>query len=575
MFVKITSSGPRRYVQLVESYRDDAGLVKKRTVATLGRLDQLGEDLDSVINGLLKVRGREPMAMAAPAPEPTLCFEPSRTLGDVWALTELWKELGFSDLRRVFKRTRHTIDVEALIRIMVLNRLCDPDSKLGVLRWLETVALPDMQVKAPTHQQLLRSMDALMDQHEVVDGVIASLLHPLIDQDLSIVFYDMTTIRAEGLATVEGDVRQYGMAKEGLIAKQFMLGVVQTADGLPIYHEGFDGNTAETKTLLPTIKKVMARLPHLRRLVLVADRGLLSLDNLEALQSIRLSPRPGQTTSQAQALEFIIAVPGRRYGEFTGLLAPLQAQWTQATAEMTGEIAWNGQRLIVAHDPATAAQKKQQRLAQIAQLEAQAKTWEGKLTEQDEGVKKRGRKLSDSGTKARFYHAVCEAHLGKIIKVDMKAELFSYAIDEEALKLAELMDGKLMVVTNVPDLTPQKIIERYKSLADIERGFKVLKSELEIGPVYHRLPERIRAHASICFMALILHRVMRMRLRAADTGITPERALQALKRIQHHQVSINGAPSLCGVSSMTEEHNVMLAALQVKKPKQSEQLGLL
>ena len=152
---------------------------------------------------------------------------------------------------------------------------------------------------------------------------------------------------------------------------------------------------------------------------------------------------------------------------------------------------------------------------------------------------------------------------------------FSYAIDEEALKLAELMDGKLMVVTNVPDLTPQKIIERYKSLADIERGFKVLKSELEIGPAYHRLPERIRAHASICFMALILHRVMRMRLRAADTGITPERALQALKRIQHHQVSINGAPSLCGVSSMTEEHNVMLAALKVKKPKQSEQLSLL
>jgi len=573
MFVKITTSGPRRYVQLVESYRDDAGLVKKRTVATLGRLDQLGEELDSVIDGLLKVRGRAPML--APPPEPSLSFEPSRTLGDVWALTELWKELGFSDLRRVFKRTRHTIDVEALIRIMVLNRLCDPDSKLGVLRWLQTVALPDMPVKAPTHQQLLRSMDALMDHQEVVDGVIASLLHPLIDQDLSVAFYDMTTIRAEGLATVEGDVRQYGMAKEGLIAKQFMLGVVQTADGLPIYHEVFDGNTAETKTLLPTIKKVMTRFPNLRRLVLVADRGLLSLNNLEALQAIRLSPRPGQTPSQAQALEFIIAVPGRRYGEFTDLLEPLQAQCAQAKAEMTGEIAWNGQRLIVAHDPATAAQQRQQRLAKIAQLEAQAKSWEGKLTEQDEGIKKRGRKLSDSGTKARFYHAVCEAHLGKIVKVDMKAELFSYVIDEEALTLAELMDGKLLVVTNVPDLSPEQIIERYKSLADIERGFKVLKSELEIGPVYHRLPERIRAHASICFMALILHRVMRMRLRAADTGITPERALQALKRIQHHQVSINGAPSLCGVSSMTDEHNIMLAALKVKKPKQSEQLSLL
>ena len=59
------------------------------------------------------------------------------------------------------------------------------------------------------------------------------------------------------------------------------------------------------------------------------------------------------------------------------------------------------------------------------------------------------------------------------------------------------MDSKLLVVTNVQNMAPEKVIERYKSLADIERGFKVLKSALEIGPVYHRLPERIRAHASI------------------------------------------------------------------------------
>ena len=148
--------------------------------------------------------------------------------------------MGFSDLRRVFGRTRHTIDVEALIRIMVLNRLCDPDSKLGVLRWLQTVAIPDIEVKAVTHQQLLRSMDALMDNQDAVDGVVAGLLRPLVDRDLSLAFYDITTIRAEGLSTVEGDVRKFGMAKEGLIAKQFMLGVVQTADGLPIYHEVFD-----------------------------------------------------------------------------------------------------------------------------------------------------------------------------------------------------------------------------------------------------------------------------------------------------------------------------------------------
>jgi transposase len=579
MFVKVTTSGPRRYVQLVESYRDDAGRVKKRTVATLGRLDQLTGELDSVIDGLLKVAGREPVI----APSTTtpvgaaagVSFESARALGNVWTLTEIWKELGFSDLRRVFRRTRHSIDVEALIRIMVLNRLCDPDSKLGVLRWLQTVALPDIDVKALTHQHLLRSMDALMDQQDAVDNVVAKLLRPLVDQDLSVAFYDMTTIRAEGLATVDGDVRKFGMAKEGLIARQFMLGVVQTSEGLPIYHEVFDGNTAETKTLLPILKKVMDRFPNLRRLILVADRGLLSLDNLEALQAIRLRPDKGQDPGKGQALEFIIAVPGRRYHEFSDLLEPLQAQCAKATSEITGEVAWSGLRMVVAHDPATALEQHQKRKATMAELETQAKGWAGKLDEQDQGAKKRGRKLSDSGTKARFYHAVLEAHLGKIIKVDMKAELFSYAIDEDALRLAEMMDGKLLVVTNVQDMTPDKVIERYKSLADIERGFKVLKSELEIGPVYHRLPERIRAHASICFMALILHRVMRMRLRAANTGVSPERALQSLKRIQHHRVSINGAPPLCGVSSMTTEQNAVLAALKVKQPSQFKQLSLL
>ena len=579
MFVKVTTSGPRRYVQLVESYRDDAGRVKKRTVATLGRLDQLTGEIDCVIDGLLKVAGREPV-IASSATTPVgaaagVSFESARALGNVWTLTEIWKELGFSDLRRVFRRTRHAIDVEALIRIMVLNRLCDPDSKLGVLRWLQTVALPDIDVKTLTHQHLLRSMDALMDQQDAVDDVIAKLLRPLVDQDLSVAFYDMTTIRAEGLATMEGDVRKFGMAKEGLIARQFMLGVVQTSEGLPIYHEVFDGNTAETKTLLPILKKVMDRFPNLRRLVLVADRGLLSLDNLEALQAIRLRPDIGQDPSKGQALEFIIAVPGRRYHEFADLLQPLQAQCAKATVQITGEVAWNGLRMVVAHDPQTALEQHQKRKAAMAELERQAKGWAGILDDQDQGAKKRGRKLSDSGTKARFYHAVLEAHLGKIIKVDMKAELFSYAIDEEALRLAEMMDGKLLVVTNVQDMTPNNVIERYKSLADIERGFKVLKSELEIGPVYHRLPERIRAHASICFMALILHRVIRMRLRAAKTGVTPERALQSLKRIQHHRVSINGAPPLRGVSSMTTEQHDVLTALKVKQPSQFKQLSLL
>ncbi|MCL4779014.1 MAG: IS1634 family transposase [Gammaproteobacteria bacterium] len=566
MHVKLTTSGGRRYVQLVESYRDEAGRVKKRTVATLGRAEQVDGSLDAVINGLLKITGREPMAAKPPAP--TVSFESARALGNVWALTELWQSLGFSDLRRVFRRTRRTTDVEALIRLMVLNRLCDPESKLGVLRWVQTVALPDFGPKAVTHQQLLRSLDALIDHQDEVDAVVAGLLRPLIDQDLSVVFYDLTTIRSEGLSQQASDVRQYGMAKEGLIARQFMLGVVQTAEGLPIYHEVFDGNTAETRTLLPTLTKVLARFPSVQRLVLVADRGLLSLDNLEALKAVRLA--------SGKPLEFIVAVPGRRYNEFVDLLESFhEQQCAGATQEVIAEHAWNALRLVVAHDPVTAATKTQQRNERIDALIRQADEWSGKLTEQDEGVKHRGRKLSDSGAKARFYHAVSEAHLSRIIKVDLGEELFSYHIDDKAKRLAEMMDGKLLLVTNAEDLSAQNVIQRYKSLADIERGFKVLKSEIEIGPVYHRLPERIRAHASICFMALILHRVMRSRLKAADACYTPERALEQLQRIQHHRVRLNGGEPVVGVSTLSTEQNEVLHALGIGKPAAPEQLALL
>lgn len=568
MYVKITRSGSRRYIQLLESFRDENGLVKKRTIANLGRLDEVDGALDSVINGLLKISGRAPIASAPPLP--TMTFESARTLGDVWALTELWKQLGFSNLRSVFRRTRHSTDIEALIRVMVFNRICNPDSKLGVLRWLETVAFPEIEVKAITHQQLLRSMDALIDHRAEVDTLVAGLLRPLIDQDLSVVFYDMTTIRSEGLSTQDDDVRQYGMAKEGLIARQFMLGVVQTAEGLPIYHEVFDGNTAETKTLLPTLEQVLVRFPAIKRLILVADRGLLSLDNLEALQAIRLT--------NGQSLEFIIAVPGRRYNEFVDLLQPFHAEHCQsAKEEVIGELAWNKLRLVVAHDPDTAATQTRQRNERVDDLIRRADEWSGKLDRQDTAVKHRGRKLSDSGAKARFFHAVAEAHLSRVIKVDLKSDLFSYDIDETARSLAELMDGKLLLVTNTPQpmLTPTEVVSRYKSLADIERGFKVLKSELEIGPCYHRLPERIRAHASICFLALILHRIMRSRLTEAVTGLSPERAIAQLQRIQHHRAHLNGGKLIAGVSSLTSDQSKVLDALRIEKPTAHQQLTLL
>ena len=562
MFVKLTRSGGHTYAQLMESFRDADGKPRQRTITTLGRVDENGGQVDAVLSTLLRAKGR-----SADVATLQIRFESALRLGDVWALDQLWRELGFDSLAGVFRRARYTTPIEQAIRVMVFNRLCDADSKLGALRWLQTVSMPGVEPNKITHQHLLRSMDALMDHQSAVDDCVAHLLRPLIDDELSVVFYDLTTIRTEGHSVQGGDVRHFGMSKEGTVARQFLLGVVQTADGMPIYHEVFDGNAAEAPTMLPTVRKVLARYPHIRRLVMVADRGLLSVDNLAELTSI--------TLPSGKALEFILAVPGRRYGEFVELLGPLHDAAAEHHSETITEAKWEGHRLIVAHDPARAQEQTALRATRIAALQARAQHLAGKLDGQDAGEVHRGRKLSDSGAKARFFHEVAEARLSKIIKVDLKSDLFTYDIDAKALARAQMMDGKLLLVTNVADLQPAEIVDRYKSLADIERGFKVLKSEIEIAPVFHRLPERIRAHASICFMALILYRVMRQRLKAAGHAASPETALAQLRRIQRQSVSINQGVPITGISTITREQASTLAALNVKNPNPDPQLSLL
>jgi transposase len=111
-------------------------------------------------------------------------------------------------------------------------------------------------------------------------------------------------------------------------------------------------------------------------------------------------------------------------------------------------------------------------------------------------------------------------------------------------------------------------------LADIERGFRVLKSEIEFALVYHRLPQGIRAHAMIFFKALILYRIMRERLKINKTNLSPERALAQLKHVHRHQIKVNDR-SLTGVSTLTKDQTNLLGAPILKKPTKKEQLSLL
>ena len=157
-------------------------------MASLGRLEAIEENLDSLVKALEKVSGREVTRSVGHATEPDIRFEPSRALGDTFSLTELWHELGFDQLRQACRSGKRRIDVEALMCVMVFNRLCDPESKLGVLGWLETVCLPGIETEGIAHQHLLRAMDDLIERRDAVERVLASLRRPFIDQELVVVF---------------------------------------------------------------------------------------------------------------------------------------------------------------------------------------------------------------------------------------------------------------------------------------------------------------------------------------------------------------------------------------------------
>lgn len=545
MYTRLTRSGGRTYLQIVESFRQE-GAVRQRVVANLGRLDQLqGKDLDPLINGLNRALGRS----AEPAPK--VEYDSALAYGDLFALQQLWAELGLGDaLRRALRSSRRAFDAEALVRTMVFNRLCAPDSKLGCLEWLDTVAMPGISEK-PSHDHLLRCMDALAEHSEAVEDRVAELLRPMLDQQLSVVFYDLTTVRIYGEGEVQNDLRRYGMNKEtGGIARQFVLGVVQSAEGLPLMHVVHPGNVAETKTLQSMLEKVLKRF-DVQRVILVADRGLLSLDNVAEIKRI--------ADEAARRLEFILAVPARRYIELGGTLQGLKFKDGLAEGQFVEH------RLVVAHDPVRAAEQGARRRERIGELEAFATKLVSKLDAQDAGRTERGRRASDRGAYSRFHQAVREAELSRFFKIDLNADRFSYELDDEAIAHADLFDGKLVLLTSVADFPAQQIVERYKALADIERGFRVLKSDIEIAPVYHRLPERIRAHGLICFLALLLYRVMRQRLKASGSLHSPSTALELLRRIQQHRATI-GEHSYSGVSKTTPEQLSLFEALDLRAP---------
>jgi hypothetical protein len=157
------------------------------------------------------------------------------------------------------------------------------------------------------------------------------------------------------------------------------------------------------------------------------------------------------------------AVPARRYADLGGTLEGLRFEDGLVEGRFAEQSAkWR---------------------ARIAELEMFAEKLAGKLDAQDEGLTERGRRATDRGAYSRFQRAVVDAELTRFVQADYRAERFSYSVDEAAIERAKRFDGRLVLLTSIDDFPAAEIVTRYKNLADIERGFRVLTRDLEIALV--------------------------------------------------------------------------------------------
>ena len=543
MYIRLVKSGKYHYVRMVESYRDKVtGKVRQRLVCNLFRLDTLSNQNVRAIKSVLEKRLNETTLT-----DSEFQVETVKDFGNIFFLHEIWIQLGLDQALQVaLKQTRRDEKAtESLIRLMVFCQICAPTSKLGNLKWLEMVKMPGINANV-THQMLLRAMDALEQNFQAVKDEVSKLILPLVDHGYTLALYDLTTVRVYGKSVLENDVRQVGKNKEtGGFARQFVYGIVQNQDGLPLMYQIHSGNTADTSTLTGTITDLLTQFP-IQRIIAIADRGLLSEKNVVKLPS--LGVETGQT------LQHIIAVPIRRYKTLRESLSNQELR-----EDCIFENEFLGNRLVVSYNAKAAREKQYQRRTLIDQIETEAKDIEIHLK-----LLKLRTKQQDEKAVKKIRLLVRKNHLSRIIKVELKNEKFSYRIDKAALTEAEKLDGLLALSTDVDDMKASEIIDHYESRIDIENGFKTLKGEIKIAPVRHWKPERINSHGMICYLALLIHRVIRMRLRERGVDTSVPEALRVLGQIKQVDARLK-TKKFTAITQQTEKQLNLLDVFEVKE----------
>lgn len=539
MFIRIAKQkrGDKvyRHLQIAESFRDpDKGKAPRtRILAHLGTVEGLGEEqIEKLISGLQRAIGKQ-------AAEPELLF--AQDYGHIHAVGGAWDCLGLSAvLVRCGIAGRSVADVASLIRLLVINRLCDPCSKLALLDWLGSV-WHDGQ-KPPSYHHLLRAMDRLIGIKDKAEPLLAQTFLGN-RESVDLVFYDITSTYFEGdRSLLEEDFRKYGYSRDHRRdRRQVVIGMVITGDGIPLCHHVFPGNTADKTTVVAVVTDLKQRF-HLKRVIFVGDRGMLSDANLGHILG--------------EDVGFIVAHPLRKNAHATEVVGALRKEFDESNEqEQYRQDERDAVRFVVAYAPKIANETRSNRQGRLKK----ADQWILEIQQKLANPPRRGKPPTPQGTYDRIRDYLRDRNLLGLYEVELAGGQLTVKKNRKALAWEDTIDGVLMLETTDLDLAAEEIVKRYKELAEIERGWRTLKSSLLLRPVYHWTERRIRAHIFICVLALQLERWMRNRL---ETLSVPK-ALQMLQQIKVGELSVNGK-SVTMATRTPAEHKEILRQLGVK-----------
>ncbi len=386
-----------------------------------------------------------------------------RTIGPEIIFGRIYDSIGFNSIG------------EELFRHLVISRLVFPLSKLKTLEYLYRFQGVSLDIDA-----VYRFHDKLNNKlKNKVEQISYSHTLKILKNDISVVFYDMTTLYFE--ASDEDDLRKTGFSKDGKHQNpQIYLGLLVGLGGYAIGYDIFEGNIYEGHTLIPFIEKITNKF-DLNKPVLVADAGLLSKDNINALKD--------------KDYEFII---GARIKNEQGKIKEQLLKKRLEDGQVISIQKQDGTRLIVNYSLKRASKDKHNRNRGLNRLEKQIK--KGKLTK--------------SNINNRGYN--------KYLKMEGHV---SINIDYEKFNVDKQWDGLKGYITN-SKLKDKQIIENYKNLWHIERAFRMSKTDLKIRPIYHRLRDRIEAHICISFTAYCIYKELERVLVKEKSNLSVKKAAE-------------------------------------------------